>query len=112
MSSLVTQLRKGLVEICILNLLNHKESYGYEVVQTLKDIELLAVTESTVYPVLTRLKNDGYVKTRMAQSDGGPPRRYFSLTKLGIHRLNEVNTYWSNLNDAVGILQKGKKEGK
>ena len=64
-----------LPEICILNLLQKEENYGCEVVQILKNIELLAVTESTVYPVLTRLKNDGYVKTKMCQSEGGPPRR-------------------------------------
>ncbi len=108
MSSLVTQLRKGLVEICILNLLRHGESYGYEVVQTLKHIELLAVTESTVYPVLSRLKNDGYVKIRMASSGDGPPRRYFSLTRMGTNRLTEVNAYWGDLHDAVEELQHNK----
>jgi PadR family transcriptional regulator PadR len=109
-SSLVAQLRKGMVEICILNLLNKGESYGYEIVQTLKGIELLAVTESTVYPVLSRLRNDGYVKVRTGRSDDGPPRRYFSLTKLGMRRLKEVNEYWDDLQEAVKTLQAGKKE--
>ena len=105
MRTWITQLRKGLVELCVLNVLAEGESYGYEIVRRLKAIEELAVTESTVYPVLTRLRTDGYLKVRSAPSPGGPPRRYFSLTALGESRVQGMNDYWHQLNGAIDRLR-------
>jgi PadR family transcriptional regulator PadR len=105
----VTQLRKGLLELCVLNLLSGGESYGYEIVQRLKSVEALAVTESTVYPILSRLRKDGHLKVRSEPSPGGPPRRYFCLTRLGRAYLGEMNTYWGELVSAIASL--GEKEG-
>ncbi|MEE9369777.1 MAG: PadR family transcriptional regulator [Pontiella sp.] len=104
----MTQLRKGLMEFCILNLLQHGESYGYEILQSLQKIEELVVTDSTVYPILSRLKKDGYLKVQVKPSSSGPPRRYFSLTALGRQRVQEMNTYWGNLNNGIRKLRKGK----
>ncbi len=104
MRAWITQLRKGLVELGVLNVLAEGEGYGYEIVQRLKAVEALAVTESTVYPVLTRLRKDGYLKVRSAPSPGGPPRRYFSLTALGRSRVREMNDYWRGLNAAIEHL--------
>lgn len=101
----ITQLRKGLLEFCVLNVISRGETYGYELVQRLKDVEELAVTESTVYPILTRLKEDGYVKIRDAPSASGPPRRYFSLTGIGRHRVGEMNAYWDGLCRALTELR-------
>lgn len=109
MSTWVTQLRKGVMELCILNLLQHGESYGYEILQSLQKIEELVVTDSTVYPILSRLRKDGYLKVQVKPSNSGPPRRYFSLTTLGEQRLREMNLYWGNLQDGIKKLQREKQ---
>lgn len=101
----VRQLRKGLLEFCLLNLLHGGESYGYEIVQHLKQIEELVVSESTVYPILTRLRQAGYLKVRVVPSSGGPPRRYFGLTHLGESYTKEMNDYWESLNSAINRLR-------
>jgi len=101
----ITQLRKGLMEYCVLNAISRGETYGYELVQRMRGIEQLAVTESTVYPILSRLKQDGYVKVRDAPSSSGPPRRYFSLTSIGRHRIGEMNAYWDGLCAAMTELR-------
>jgi PadR family transcriptional regulator, regulatory protein PadR len=101
----ITQLRKGLVEYCVLMVLSRGESYGYEIVQALKKIEALAVSESTLYPVLSRLREEKLVKTRDVPSPEGPPRRYFALTAMGKVRLAEMNTYWNLLDEAMGELR-------
>jgi len=106
MRSWVTQLRKGLLEFCVLNVLSKGESYGYELVRRLEGLQELAITESTVYPILNRLRKDGYVRVRVAVSGFGPPRRYFSLTALGTRRVQEMNAYWDDLCSSVGTLRK------
>lgn len=105
MKTWITQLRKGLLEFSVLNAISRGETYGYELVQRLKQMESLAVTESTIYPILSRLKQDGYVKIREAASANGPPRRYFSLTSMGRHRIAEMNTYWDELGAAILTLR-------
>ena len=105
MKTWITQLRKGLLEFCILNALAKNESYGYELIQQLKALEELAITESTVYPILNRIRQDGYVKVRVASSASGPPRRYFSLTALGKRRIQTMNTYWHDLCASIDHLR-------
>ena len=104
----ITQLRKGLIEYCLLLVLRRGESYGYEIVQALKRIEDLSVSESTVYPILGRLRDDGYLKSRDVRSDAGPPRRYFALTPRGKVRLAEMNAYWPVLTHALERLKSDK----
>jgi len=116
MKEWVTQLRRGLMEFCLLNLLRNGESYGYEIVQRLREIEELAVSESTVYPILSRLREEGYLTVRTAPSPGAPPRRYFSLTRLGESYVREMNDYWDGLTEAVdrtrqGQVKREKKRG-
>ena len=103
--SWITQLRKGLIEFCVINVLKDSENYGYEIVGRLKDLEVMDVTESTVYPVLSRLKGEGYLKVRSEPSQSGPPRRYFSLTKLGEQRLQEMNAYWDLLSESIDTVR-------
>lgn len=105
MRAWITQLRKGLLEFCVLNAISRGETYGYELVQLLKGMEQLAVTESTVYPILSRLRQDGYVKLREAPSASGPPRRYFSLTRVGRQHVDEMNTYWDGLCESIAELR-------
>ena len=107
MDSWITQLRKGLIELCVLNLLERGESYGYEILQALQQIEELVVTDSTVHPILSRPRKDGCLKVQVKPSSSGPPRRYFSLTALGRQRAKEMNLYWGNLQTAIEHLRTG-----
>ncbi len=77
------QMRKGVVELAILARVARGETYGYELVEALRPLEGLALTESTVYPVLTRLARDGALAVRSAASPAGPTRRYYRLTTEG-----------------------------
>ncbi len=106
----ITQLRKGLLEYCVLLVLRRGESYGYELVQQLKAVEDLSVSESTLYPILGRLQDEKYLKVRNVPSSSGPPRRYFSLTARGKIRLTEMNAYWSLLLGAVDSLKTHSKK--
>ncbi len=112
MNAWITQLRKGLLEFCLLNVLRRGESYGYEIVQELKGIEELAVSESTAYPILSRLRAEQLLKVRDVPSSEGPPRRYFALTPLGRARVAEMNAYWSLLATAIDKLRNRKETGK
>ena len=94
------QMRKGVLEFCILSLLANHEAYTSEIIGTLKESELLVV-EGTVYPLLTRLKNDGLLNYRWEESTGGPPRKYYKITPLGEEFLNELKKTWSQLVSAV-----------
>lgn len=102
----IVQLRKGVLEYCLLLVLRRGESYGYEIVQALQGVEDLAVGESTVYPILSRLKGEGYLKSRDVRSEAGPKRRYFSLTAMGKVRLAEMSEYWPMLANAIVQLKK------
>src|SRR5438045_6405422 len=85
----IVQMRKGLVELCVLSVLNDGgEAYGYQILQRLAEAETLAVSESTVYPVLARLAAEGFLKVRSAPSPAGPPRRHYRLTTAGQAHLN------------------------
>lgn len=106
----ITQLRKGLIEYCLLLVLRRGENYGYEIVQALKRIEDLSVSESTVYPILGRLREEGFLKSRDVPSDAGPPRRYFALTPRGKVRLAEMNAYWPVLTKALERLKSNQEK--
>ena len=94
------QMRKGVLEYCILSILKDGEAYTSDILKTLKNAKMLVV-EGTVYPLLTRLKNTGLLAYRWEESTSGPPRKYYSLTETGKLFLNELNTTWSDLQTAV-----------
>jgi PadR family transcriptional regulator, regulatory protein PadR len=94
------QMRKGVLEFCILSLLSGKEAYASELIQTLKDSKLLVV-EGTIYPLLTRLKNDGLLTYRWEESTSGPPRKYYTVTDPGEKFLSELRSTWDELVRAV-----------
>ncbi|MFO7977942.1 MAG: PadR family transcriptional regulator [Bacteroidales bacterium] len=94
------QMRKGVLEFCILSLLSGKEAYASELIQSLKDSRLLVV-EGTIYPLLTRLKNDGLLTYRWEESLSGPPRKYYTVTVLGSKALEELRLTWAQLVNAV-----------
>ena len=90
------QMRKGVLEYCILSILRDGEAYTSDILETLKDAKMLVV-EGTIYPLLTRLKNAGLLAYRWEESNSGPPRKYYALTETGQLFLNELNTTWSEL---------------
>ncbi len=104
MHSWVTQLRKGVTELVVLAALRGGEAYGYELLQRINGMDGLALTESTVYPLLARLKREKYVDVRAAPSRSGPPRRYYRLTDDGCNRLREMLREWRTVGIAVEQL--------
>ncbi len=96
-----TQLRRGVLELCILRLLRHRPSYGYVIVTALEALGPLAAGESTVYPLLRRLKADRYLETFSRESPAGPPRQYYRLTAEGRRRLAAIEKDWSAMVLAV-----------
>jgi PadR family transcriptional regulator PadR len=100
------QVRKGLLELCILNALIEKERYGYELVKALVEIAGLGVTEGTLYPLLSRLRVQGLVTTRLEESSEGPARKYYTLTKEGRKIVDLMNDYLDRLNQGARKLRK------
>lgn len=94
------QMRKGILEMCILSILSKKESYPSDIIDSLRDAKLIIV-EGTLYPLLMRLKNDGLLIYRWEESLSGPPRKYYSLTEEGRNFLYELKTCWDELRTSV-----------
>jgi len=94
------QMRKGVLEFCILSVLSHKEVYTSDIIEKLKEARLIVV-EGTLYTLLTRLKNAGLLSYRWVESSSGPPRKYYSLTPLGEKFLDELRVTWRELVEAV-----------
>ena len=109
MTTWITQLRKGLMEYGVLLVLRRGESYGYQIVQDLQQFDALAVSESTVYPILGRLHQEKLVRVRDVPSPEGPPRRYFSLTPMGRVRAAEMESYWKTLVQSLDDLSHFRK---
>lgn len=97
------QMRKGILEFCILSLLKDKDCYTSEILDMLKDAKLLVV-EGTIYPLLTRLKNDDLLSYRWEESTSGPPRKYYKLTDQGESFLKELSLTWNELAKAVKLI--------
>jgi len=97
------QMRKGVLELCVLSVISDKEVYTSDILLSLKKAELLVV-EGTVYPLLTRLKNDGALKYKWEESTSGPPRKYYSLTEQGQEVLNKLRENWENLSNSINKL--------
>ncbi len=102
------QMRKGVLELCVLSIISDQEVYTSDILLSLKEARLLVV-EGTVYPLLTRLKNDGVLKYRWEESSSGPPRKYYSLTDQGKETLKSLTITWKQLTDSVNQLLKPKK---
>ena len=106
------QVRKGVLELCILNALAEQERYGYDLVKTLVTVPGLGVTEGTLYPLLSRLRVAGLVRARLEESTQGPARKYYSLTKDGRKIMAVMNDYLETLNRGTRqLLSKGGKYG-
>ncbi|MEY2904837.1 MAG: hypothetical protein RJA52_853 [Bacteroidota bacterium] len=99
------QMRKGILEYCILSILKRGEAYPSEILEALKSARLLVV-EGTLYPLLMRLKNMDLLSYRWEESTSGPPRKYYSITEQGKQFLTELDQTWYELHEAVQILTK------
>ncbi|WP_440881621.1 PadR family transcriptional regulator [Tenacibaculum sp. C7A-26P2] len=97
------QMRKGVLEYCILSILKNGDAYTSEILSTLKNAQMIVV-EGTIYPLLTRLKNAGLLSYRWEESTSGPPRKYYVLTENGLLFLRELDKTWNNLENAVSQI--------
>lgn len=104
-----TQLRKGVLNICVLALIDEKDMYGYEVVENISKI--MEVKESTIYPILRRLTTEGNFDTYMKKSQEGPDRKYYRITEIGKNNLKVMVDEWSEfVEDVNSILRRCKEE--
>jgi len=106
-TSSISQLRRGVLEYCVLALLRGTERYSYEIVHALSQVEGLVTTEGTLYPLLARLRREKLVGTTWRESEAGPPRRYYRLTQDGEARLRTFLGEWSRFRDSVDTLLEG-----
>lgn len=97
------QMRKGILEYCILSVLAGKDGYASDIIEKLKEAKLIIV-EGTLYPLLTRLKNDGLLNYRWEESKSGPPRKYYTITDTGQTFLSELDESWKELVDSVNKI--------
>ena len=100
-TNIKSQMRKGILEYCILSIINQKEVYTSDILESLKAADLLVV-EGTLYPLLTRLKNNGILTYRWKESPSGPPRKYFGLTPTGKDLLQQLQDEWKAISDSIG----------
>jgi PadR family transcriptional regulator PadR len=96
------QMRKGVLEMCILSLLSSEEMYTSDIIDRLRNAQLVVV-EGTLYPLLSRLKNDGLLEYYWQESNSGPPRKYFRITEEGNNSLKELKKSWEEINEAVSL---------
>ncbi len=101
-------MRKGMLEYCVLLLLKHGDAYASEIISRMKDAHLI-VMEGTLYPLLTRLKNDGLLAYRWQESPSGPPRKYYSLTPLGEEFSEQLDAAWAEISHSINHLQNFEK---
>ncbi len=98
------QMRKGILEYCILTIIAEGDAYASDILNKLKAARLIVV-EGTIYPLLTRQKNAGLLSYRWEESTQGPPRKYYSLTETGKEFLNELDTSWYELVEAINNIK-------
>ena len=99
-----SQMRKGVLEYCILSIIRRQEVYTSDILDALRQADLLVV-EGTLYPLLSRLKNNGLLKYRWQESTDGPPRKYFTLTDEGVQLLEALNQEWGIISKAINKLK-------
>ncbi len=100
------QFKKGVLELCVLSILSRQNCYGYQLVQSLS--EEIRISEGTIYPLLKRLKDDGYVDTYLEESREGPPRKYYRLTDQGRTMEIQLKEEWARFVHAVNQLVEGR----
>ncbi len=104
----ISQMRRGILEYCIVSLLAEHEVYTAELIDRLKGANLL-VTEGTLYPLLNRLQKAGVLQYRWEESESGPPRKYYSLTEIGQEFVSELDSAWNDITGSVKSIRGTKK---
>lgn len=99
------QMRKGILEYCILSFLSNNDAYASDIIKELKEARLIVV-EGTLYPLLTRQKNAGLLSYRWEESTQGPPRKYYTITDIGHKFLDDLHQSWNELVSAIDMLNK------
>jgi PadR family transcriptional regulator PadR len=99
--ALLTQMRRGTLQYCVLSLLADEERYGFDLVRGLAEMDGMVTSEGTIYPLLSRLRRDGLVESSWQESPAGPPRRYYRLTDAGRASLEAFRLEWRRFRDAV-----------
>jgi transcriptional regulator, padR-like family len=99
------QYKKGVIELCILSILSKKDMYGYELSEYIS--QKIDIADGTVYPILRKLKADGFVKTYLSEESGGPPRKYYSITQTGLNEFQEDSAEWLKFAETVNKIIKG-----
>jgi len=108
MRKLPQSMRKGFSEFCVLIVVGRAENYGYAILSQLRTFEALTFSESTLYPMLSKMKTEGLLRVREATSKSGRPRRYYRLTRNGSARLSDMTTQWADLKDGIdGLMADG-----
>lgn len=103
------QFKKGVLELCVLSLLSRRDHYGYELVNEIS--KNIAISEGTIYPLLKRLKDEGYFRTYLQESQEGPPRKYYTLTELGRSTLEALSSEWFAFVEGVNhIVKRGEND--
>lgn len=98
------QMRKGILEYCILSVLSKDSCYASDIIKELKEVKVIVV-EGTLYPLLTRLKNSGLLSYRWEESQQGPPRKYYLLTAEGRDYLKDLDNSWDELVNSVNLIR-------
>jgi len=104
-----SQMRKGVLEYCILSILNNNDAYASSLISDLKDARMIVV-EGTLYPLLTRQKNQGLLSYRWEESPQGPPRKYYSITEKGKELLAEMDSAWQEVVDTIAFIRNKKNQ--
>ncbi len=105
------QVRKGVLELCILSALAERERYGLDLIRELTGLPGLGVKEGTLYPLLSRLRVQGLVKTRLEESPEGPARKYYTLTRDGRRMADQMTTYLETLLEGIRRVRRGQENG-
>ena len=104
----VSQIKRGTLEFVIMSLIQNKDRYGYDVIQTLDKYPMIKTKESTIYPLLRRLLKNGYLESYWQNmGEGIPARKYYKITELGISYLNQLNDDWEMLVQNINELRRG-----
>lgn len=99
-----SQMLKGMLEGCVLEIIRKEETYAYEISKLLENYGFGKISEGTIYPIILRLQKNDLVKPTMRDSNSGPKRKYYHLTKKGISSLNEFKDNWTKLDHAINNL--------
>ncbi len=101
------QLKKGVLDLVVLSKISEKDTYGYDIYQDIN--KNMGISESTIYPILRKFTKEGLCETYLRESSGGPPRKYFKISKRGLSKLEDLKTDWHRFEKVVNILIRGDK---